>query len=99
VSAGWNARPDLRAKARRMWDDQRPRREIAHALGVSEETVSHWRWEDGWPPRRDYASRPIRSPKTFRGEPTPLLWRCPACHGRATAPEGHASCHPNTEAA
>ena len=103
MSGGWNAMPEERRAAQRLWEAGTPRKRIAALLGVSTNTVSKWRWMDGWRNRRRYEDRPIRnpSPRYARGpgqaryaepEPTPTVFRCPWCGGKASDPEGHSAC-------
>lgn len=90
MSGGWNAKPNERQAAERLWAAGVPRKRIAVLLGVSHHTVTNWRWRDGWRPRSDYASRPIVEPKQPRlGPRRPALVRCGVCCGRMDPADPH----------
>jgi hypothetical protein len=96
MSGGWNAKPDQRETAHRLWDAKMPKKRIAKLVGVSEWTISHWRWEDKWAARTRYEDRPIkmvkRPPEAMQEggrEESPTCW---VCGGRSPTWDGHTQC-------
>lgn len=87
--------PEKRRQAERMWRAGLSRGRIAHELDLPPNTISHWRWQEGWPARRDYGTRPIapRPPKRERQRARSIRhYACPGCGTRAPTPEGHDCC-------
>ncbi len=95
------ARHEARDAAARMWAEGLSRATIAQECQVRPETISSWRYQDGWPARKAYTTRqiprarmrnkPREEGKFLRERP---LYACPHCGTRAGEPTGHPSCQP-----